>query len=1113
MKSPFKKTLKYTAAGLCLAVLLGAFVFIFLPSIYGYPAWVSRKVGKALAPPNGVCEIDSIVGNLFSGFELRDISLSCPSPYGTFHANIPNASLALKPLPFLKGEIKPKTFAVSDSNITLELPADDDSPLESMQLMNLNCNAQCTSYGAVNAKATGIFKEINIAVDANLSDFYELLNTPKNDSQPIPVVNTEAVALLKNISREIAAITNNASDVYMILKASGSFRQPEKINISGTSGFAEAFVKGRFLPKASAKFSYKNAILNFSDLHIFYNASESLWCQATVNLLANSLRCSVQADLMPETIIQILGVQNDYLPAFITFNSPIHIDGEIPETSWQNTLFTPKFYFACNNILLGNVDVPHISGVLKYNDNTIDLQRLLLSFNEDSYSLNDQDSYSLEGNFKMTMNDGMLAGNLAGRIDLGELCRGLDIIDTRETPLAAFTDARIKATLEPSNFRDWRNWSCKFELSQQAGEFAELPVKDISLKLSLNDNSLEMDTSAVLSSDIDNHFSIHARTDVPENLQSSPIVVSVNPKVVVQNETALDISTDLTLKLFEHSISADEGKGTIRPELIWNLMAQPLKFEENNPLSLFKCNNAAQPIEFSFAMPSIYWRNQKESWALNGTKWQISGKTNMTDVNGKEYYDSEKIFLKNVHGTMKDNAAQGNMEIDFWFMPFKMTLKNLDFVGDPSKVVPLTYADKAIYIYEKLWEDFQWETGSEPHVFINNLEFKDLDNDFFFSLDGFAQLKNFRYNEMSIHELKTEIKLELPEGGLDILNASITAPGESDTMLNGHAHMDFPDGVYGNFFIEKNHGTFALIEFLDSLIPPTREHLELFKISPETEFQCHGRFRYANFLTLDLNGTLNTPFLQYRNIQLQNLKGTWRASNRNFFWDFPEAEFYGGILASTGTYDIETKTCDFLARAKEIPLDELLSVANAKLTAANDDSKDKTKSTDQKAIVQKTPGKLDAEGHFRLLKDWAGRPLHLEGDGKAHIYEADLWRIPTLTTLGKILAGGTFNLFSRKSIASLGQITDLKTNFECHGTHVDFQNIRTDGSFIALKGAGQYYLEENALDFQISGQLLKSVSIISLLLRPISWAFDAQLTGTPQDYKWRLRSPIRKLFE
>ena len=42
-------------------------------------------------------------------------------------------------------------------------------------------------------------------------------------------------------------------------------------------------------------------------------------------------------------------------------------------------------------------------------------------------------------------------------------------------------------------------------------------------------------------------------------------------------------------------------------------------------------------------------------------------------------------------------------------------------------------------------------------------------------------------------------------------------------------------------------------------------------------------------------------------------------------------------------------------------------------------------------------------------------------------------------------------------------------------------------------------------------QFLKGLSIINWLLRPLSWAFKAELVGKPDDYQWHLRSGWRKL--
>ena len=49
------------------------------------------------------------------------------------------------------------------------------------------------------------------------------------------------------------------------------------------------------------------------------------------------------------------------------------------------------------------------------------------------------------------------------------------------------------------------------------------------------------------------------------------------------------------------------------------------------------------------------------------------------------------------------------------------------------------------------------------------------------------------------------------------------------------------------------------------------------------------------------------------------------------------------------------------------------------------------------------------------------------------------------------------------------------------------------------------------MNFLISGHFLKNLSIINWLLRPLSWAFKAELVGKPSDYNWHLRSGWRKL--
>ena len=157
------------------------------------------------------------------------------------------------------------------------------------------------------------------------------------------------------------------------------------------------------------------------------------------------------------------------------------------------------------------------------------------------------------------------------------------------------------------------------------------------------------------------------------------------------------------------------------------------------------------------------------------------------------------------------------------------------------------------------------------------------------------------------------------------------------------------------------------------------------------------------------------------------------------------------------------------------------------------------------------PGLLDADAKLAFYLNWANRPIHIEGNGQISIHKADLWHVPLLTSLGNIISVGTFNFFSRNKIARLGTISRLKATVECQGNRIFIPEFKTDGTVVALAGSGEYDLQNNQMDFLVSGQFLKNLSIINWILRPLSWAFKAELVGKPNDYERHLRSGWRKL--
>ena len=157
----------------------------------------------------------------------------------------------------------------------------------------------------------------------------------------------------------------------------------------------------------------------------------------------------------------------------------------------------------------------------------------------------------------------------------------------------------------------------------------------------------------------------------------------------------------------------------------------------------------------------------------------------------------------------------------------------------------------------------------------------------------------------------------------------------------------------------------------------------------------------------------------------------------------------------------------------------------------------------------KLPGKVDLELNLNFRHKWAGHPYYVTGNGRLSMREADLWQVPVVSGLGKFLSLTTFNLFGS---VDLGKISEVDADLSFAGTRLVIEDMSTNGTIIALSGYGEYSWELDQIHFVASGEALRNMGLLSWLFKPLSWAFDAELTGTLRKNEWRTRTALRKIF-
>ena len=264
-------------------------------------------------------------------------------------------------------------------------------------------------------------------------------------------------------------------------------------------------------------------------------------------------------------------------------------------------------------------------------------------------------------------------------------------------------------------------------------------------------------------------------------------------------------------------------------------------------------------------------------------------------------------------------------------------------------------------------------------------------------------------------------------------------------------------------------------------------------------------------------------------LKLVDVEATWSYSSNGLAWNVMKGSFMDGSLRSRGVYEPDNSRGEFLVFINRLPYKNIEALTkkkddknkkDAKKTKTNGDKAEtdetltqkedgKTEKDDTKSEENDVPGVVNGEFHGRFLAGWAGRPLHMEGGGHVAIREGDLCKLPLLKQLNEVLPGGN------ASRSTLGRISQLDADVEFLGNRLAINDVYTDGTIMSLRAKADYSFEDQRVKILVNGVPLQEVGILSLALRPLTWAFQAERDGTLDnwdDSKWRLKSGLLQLL-
>jgi hypothetical protein len=304
------------------------------------------------------------------------------------------------------------------------------------------------------------------------------------------------------------------------------------------------------------------------------------------------------------------------------------------------------------------------------------------------------------------------------------------------------------------------------------------------------------------------------------------------------------------------------------------------------------------------------------------------------------------------------------------------------------------------------------------------------------------------------------------------------------------------DGVSRcDFTVSDKSGGLDLISLFKTSFPDSSHIVDKLTIAKNTSLVGKGFFEINSTPSFSFSGELTSPECSYDKFRITDIEGTFDLNNKMLRWNLTKAKFLQGDMLSTGVYDFDAKTVDVVSTVDKLPIQEIANLFP-------DESPD--------APTRLPEGNLDAQAHFKLFLDWVGKPTLIEGGGNLNITEGDLWKVPILNGLGKILSLGNFLGFS--VLSNLGTISELHSDFSFVGDRILFQNMQTDGTIISLRGNGEYNWSHDQLYFLVIGEALAKSNFLNFILKPFTWYFEAELKGSLEDNHWKPRNQLKKIF-
>ncbi len=950
---------------------------------------------------------------------------------------------------------------------------------------------------------------IRLDVNGRLANAREFIERLPKESDPV-TPDPELSAKLEKISKRLHSIDQLSDESFIRLEVDADCLDWTTARLDCHFSMPDLLVNDVVVSKFRGHLKGGMEALRFDGLNIILSRSEVLNGHGVFYPKTMELEAEVDGEMAPATACQLAGIETKDWLSHRVHIPVLSFKGMLPksELDWRKMSPVLSCSLKTSFEAFGTV-VEHGDFKLTCHDSQIVAEHfsLVVSADESEY---------ISGSLTLDLNDMSIDGELDGRIVWLERLKGYGVALPWKIINSNGDAADFEAKINLSSF-DLKGLDVEGHLRDSGLHFLTQPCSLMNMGFSLREGKFSIDALKMKLRDIEDAVSFKASCNILEGMKLGQFKTEFKLDAAARPDLKSDWGKGLsceglvTYRTEGNKLGIKCDKSYCHPDWIYQTYCRRLNLGMSYVFVLFGTQD--KPVEFSLDVPEWPLDNFDE-WKLKATVrgenchfGSFRAKTTECDV----MVTSQAVEITDIRALTVDDENL-RLDIRVQYSPLEFSIKDLELKGNPALAEAFILNSNAQNVYRNIWSDIKWDETNKPLLRMPTLIYKD-GPQWTLTMTGHINAENVLYNDYRGKKLDLVITLDLPS---ELSVKPITLETQ-DGEVYGEITVTYGGVPQLTFLIDGEEGHLNPKTLLTTINKDFANYMKDIDFHDDSRLSCSGEMFLNGDPRISVHGSLASPEVKWhlpkqtetllrkqtqqeeekitlQELKLSDMEATWSYSSNGLMWNVTKASFMDGSLRSSGVFEPENSRGEFLVIIDDLPYDKIDKLMSKK---------------DEKKPEKTVPGIVKGELHGRLLAGWAGRPLHMEGGGHVAIRQADLWKVPLLKQLSEVLPGGN------GSGSTLGRISQLDANVEFLGDRLAVTDIYTDGTIMALRAKADYSFEDQRIKIQVNGVPLQEVGILSLALRPLTWAFQAEREATLDTWessRWKMKSGLMQLL-